>query len=229
MGSHHRSTDTWRYVQWGGLAAILASLLIVIGDYSADFANSRTEGAFSDFAAGTPFFVAVLVGIAGGLLAVLGVTALYVGQARQAGAFGLVGYLGGVISAVMLFAGLWTAGFVFPTLAVEDPALLDAINEGEVAGPFGASFLVSGMLQSLGLILFAIASFRARVYSRPAAVAIVLGAVLMIPQVPLANVVMVGGLAWMGFELFTGRLERPAAVPGEMAADRTAPEHVALR
>ena len=60
----------------------------------------------------------------------------------------------------------------------------------------------------LGWLLFGVASFRARIYSRAAAILLMVGAVIAGLPIPLTEIVLYVGVAWLGFVLLTERGER---------------------
>ncbi len=73
----------------------------------------------------------------------------------------------------------------------------------------------SYVLAALGWLLFGVATLRARVYPRVAAILLIVGAVLL--GLPLAGseIVLAVAVAWLGFALFTGRAaqtEQPGRV-----------------
>ena len=66
-----------------------------------------------------------------------------------------------------------------------------------------------------GRLLFGVATLRARVYPRWAAILLIVGAVLLGLPVPGLEIVLAVAVAWLGFALFMGRVipaERPERV-----------------
>ncbi len=84
----------------------------------------------------------------------------------------------------MLVAGFfWTSAFIAPLLAVEAPELLAVL----VALPgFFRSFIVF----AFGWLLFGVATLRAGIYPRGAAVLLIVGAVLIVIPRPLTSIVL---------------------------------------
>src|SRR3712207_8799484 len=70
--------------------------------------------------------------------------------------------------------------------------------------PRSTLFPYTTLFRSLGWLLFGVASLRARVYPRVAAIVLMIGAVLSILPVPLTGLVISVAVAWLGFVLFTG-------------------------
>ena len=63
----------------------------------------------------------------------------------------------------------------------------------------------SYILAALGWLLFGVATLRAGVYPRWAAILLIVGAVLLGLPVPGTEIVLAVAIAWLGFTLFTGR------------------------
>ena len=172
------------------------------------------------------------------VLGLVGVTGLYLRQAREAKVLGLFGYL--------LFASFYAISlgfqffevFLLPSLATEAPRLAASFL-GIVSGAGGPVALPA--LQTLwtivsiaylaGGILLGIAFFRAAVLPRLAGALLAAGAVasLLVPVLPHAlaryAAVPVGvALLWLGASLWSDRRE---PLPSRAAAHRTTPLGVA--
>jgi hypothetical protein len=111
------------------------------------------------------------------MLAVVGLTGMYLRQVTRTGVLGLVGYV--VISAgyLIIMATTLTAGYALPAIADTNPDyvndVLTAASGGSAAGDIGllgTALKVQGVLYLAGGLLFGIALFRARVLARWAAV-----------------------------------------------------------
>lgn len=80
-------------------------------------------------------------------------------------------------------------------------------------------FLLSFVLAALGWLLFGVATLRAGVYPRPAALLLIVGAVVSLAHIvaplPLSGIVLSVAVAWLGFVLFSGtRANEPGARGG---------------
>ena len=142
----------------------------------------------------------------GTALLLLGLVGLYASQSGAAGVLGLVGFLAAFSGTVLLAGALWFELFVTPALAAEAPGLVG--SELGLAG-----FVLVFVFGALGWLLFGVATLRAGVYPRWAAVVLMIGAVLAYVPVPLSGIVFSVAIAWMGFVLFAGRervTEQPA-------------------
>ena len=102
---------------------------------------------------------------------------IYERQARAAGTFGLWAFVVAFLGTALTAGNVWAEVFVWPTLAQVAPNMLS--GQATEAG----SYLVSGIslsapLLGLGMTLFGVATFRARVYPRWAPI-------LLIVSIPL--------------------------------------------
>jgi hypothetical protein len=138
------------------------------------------------------------------VLIILGLVGLYSRQVEQAGTLGLIAFLVALIGTVMVAGLQWSAAFIGPWLAEVAPELLDT----EPSGVLTAGFMLSFALLALGWLLFGLASLRARVLPRGAAVLLMVGApllfVILFLELPGSTVVFGVALAWMGYALWTG-------------------------
>ena len=144
----------------------------------------------------------------GTMLLLLGLVGLYASQSKAAGALGLVGFLVAYLGTALVSGALWFELFITPSLAAEAPELAEA--ELGLVG-----FILSFLLVIIGWVLFGVATLRARIYPRWAAVLLIVGAVVSFVPIPLSGIVLSVAVAWLGFVLFTGRgmsSEQPSRV-----------------
>lgn len=118
------------------------------------------------------------------VLALAGITGMYLRQPRRAGLLGLVGYLVFAVGYLALFAVEVVSVTVLPSLVDSEPAFVDdvvaAAVGGTPSGDIGALrtlFDVAGAGYLLGGLLFGIALFRTGVLARWAAVLLAVGTV----------------------------------------------------
>jgi hypothetical protein len=129
---------------------------------------------------------------------VLALAGLYARQAAAAGRLGLVGYLLATLGTVLVAGDWWYESFVAPLIAAQAPEVLTSAPSGSILIGAAATF---GSF-ALGWILFGVATLRAGIFPRGAAVLTIVGGVtgilaLSAPfQVPLALAV-----GWMGVSL----------------------------
>ena len=183
-------------IRLAGLAALSSGVLSVIGDLlglAVDLENplSATTAAY------TIVFLLYLLSTA---LLLLGLVGLYTSQSQAAGILGLVGFLVAFLGMVLLAGAIWFELFITPALAAEAPELV-----GEELGLPG--FILMLLFGAVGWVLFGVATLRAGVYPRWAAVLLIVGGVLAFFPLPLAGIIFSVAIAWLGFLLFTGRGE----------------------
>lgn len=184
-----------KLIRWGGLAALVSAASSIMGDILRLFVDVES----ADSATGTLYALVFWLYLIGAVLLLLGLVGLYVRQSEAAGVPGLVGFLVAFAGTALLSGALWFELFITPALAVEAPGLAEA--ELGLAG-----FVLSFLLVILGWLLFGVATLRARVYPRWAAVLLIVGAIASLAPIPLAGAVFSGAVAWMGFLLFTGKV-----------------------
>ena len=202
-GNRHKSTRS--LIRWSGLSALLGgvlfvaleiALLVVIGDQS--FSVAVTTSAFT---------ILVSFTLVASALVFLGLVGLYARQAQEAGAMGLIAFLVAFIGTAMYFGLFWAFNFIVPTLVEAVPDVFDVDPTGVLA----VGFILTFILFALGWLLFGLASLLTNVLPRPAAVLLMIGAVLVlvleIIEGPFVFVVFGIALAWMGVALWS---EKPA-------------------
>jgi hypothetical protein len=118
------------------------------------------------------------------VLALAGITGMFVRHRERFGILGLAGYLLLSIGYLAMFAVQCIVGLVFPTVARLNPGyvqdVLDAAVGGTPKGGIGnmkALLLVTGIGYSIGGLMFGIALFRARVLARWASLLLAYGTV----------------------------------------------------
>ncbi len=172
---------------------------------------------FSEFAVTTSWTVLSTMYLIGVLLLLVALVGLYARQSEAAGALGLVGFLVALVGTGLLVGMMWTLAFVVPSAAVEAPAFLDA---EETAGPPDMGFMLSGIAVAVGWALFGVATFRARVFPRKAAIVLIIGALLTIAPLPATTLVIDVAVAWLGLALLSGQRASAAGTATSRAQPR---------
>ncbi len=191
-------------VRWSGLAALAGGVLLVVGD----LLGLTLGGDFAETAATGTFVVQQLMFLFATVLVLLGLFGLYTSQSEAAGVLGVVGFLLAFLGTALLAGFSWAQAFVVPFIATQSPALLET-------EPLGS--ILSFLTFTAGWLVFGIATLRAGVYPRAAAIVLIIGAVLpFIGFILPASAFIFGiGVAWLGFVLFAGRgasTEQPSRV-----------------
>jgi hypothetical protein len=157
------------------------------------------------------------------VLALVGLTGMYLSQVRRNGVLGLVGYL--VLSAgyLMIMCTAFIAAVVLPAIAAADPGytndVLAATTGGTPAGDIGAMAIVAhaqDIAYLAGGVLFGIALFRARVLARWATVLLAVGgavsaALTLMPDAFYRLLAFPNGIAMIGLGVSLWLVRRRSA------------------
>jgi hypothetical protein len=128
----------------------------------------------------------------------LALTGLYAREAHATGRLGLAGYVTASLGTLLVAGDWWYEAFIGPALREQAPELLTMAIGGSIL--VGAA-ITTGTFAA-GWLIFGLASFRARVFPRRAAILMAVGGLAgilaLIPpfQIPLALAV-----GWMGLWL----------------------------
>ena len=119
------------------------------------------------------------------ILALAGITGMYLRQVRQTGLLGLLGYVVFGAGYLTLMSTAFVSAVVLPSIAGTDPGYVDdvlaAATNGSAIGDIGlmqAALNVTGITFLGGGLLFGIALYRARVLARWAAALLAVASVL---------------------------------------------------
>ena len=207
-------------IRWSGLAALVGFALLAVVAVVFVFAFPEDVAPSVAATSNTWFVLHVLILIAY-LLCLVGLVGLYARQAEKAGILGLIAFLLTFLSIAPRYAWEWIETFVFPMIAQAAPRLLDHPEPVPAANVFGAVDFSSVLLLLVGVLLFGVASLRARVLPRWAALLVLVGAVLDLVMTfvgvdfPFAAAVAGPGLAWMGYAVWSHKqatVESPASM-----------------
>lgn len=165
------------------------------------------------------------------VLALIGISGMYLRQVEQTGLLGLVGFVLFGSCFLVITAFTFVEAFVLPLLAAQTPQFVNDVlavgKGGAVVGDVGglkAVSLVSAVGYLLGGLLFGIALFRGRILARWAALLLSAGTVvtILVPVIPHSMARMTAvpvGLALAGLGYSLWREQRtPTARPMPSAA-----------
>ena len=159
-----------------------------------------------------------ILSFAEAVLAVVGVTGIYLRQARRFGVLGLIGYLMFGFFFILQSSFNFAEALIAPLIAVNAPQLaMDFVGLfGRYAavtdlGPLAALPLVGSVLYVGGALLFGIAIIRARILSRGAGILLIIAAAItpvagaLLPHTleRMAAIPMGLALVWLGFSLLS--------------------------
>lgn len=213
-------------IRWSGLSAMAAGIIFagIQPIHPPDVIASVTTNAFIIITS----FKAIM-----SLFGIFGIAGLYARQVEETGWMGLAGYLLLTIFYAVQMCYSFAEPTILPLLVPVAPTFVTSVMQMASQSPtdmnlgaFATVFSFLPILYLLGLLLFGIAMFRARILSRWAAgllalsgpIAVVLS-LLGHPLDRLAAVPMGIALAWLGYALFFERRERsPEVVPGKVSS-----------
>jgi hypothetical protein len=206
-----------KLIRWAGLSAMAAGIIfVVILLINPPYVlSSVTTDAWAIIESSR---------VAMCILGLIGLTGLYARQANEAGWLGLVGYLLFSLFYALTLPFVFAQAFILPLLATTAPAFVESwlgiINpESPVEMNLGALpvlYRLAGFAGYLiGGLLFGIATFRAGVLPRWAAVLLAVAgplgpvAVALLPYAleRYAGVPLGLALVWLGYALFSERRE----------------------
>ncbi|HET7329124.1 MAG TPA: hypothetical protein VFJ14_17775 [Nocardioidaceae bacterium] len=166
------------------------------------------------------------------VLALAGITGMYLSQVRRNGLLGLVGYLLLGTGYLLIMSSVFLAAYVLPSIARTDPAFVQdviaATTGGTPTGDLGAlgiALRAQDLTYLAGGLVFGIALYRAGVLARWAAVLLAVGGVVTVvlsvmPDAFYRLLAFPNGIAMiaLGYSLWstarTNLATRPAAIPG---------------
>jgi hypothetical protein len=137
-------------------------------------------------------------------------TGLHARQASATGKLGLVGYLTASLGTLLIAGNWWYEAFIGPVLRQQAPELLRTGISGSIL--IGAA--LTGVIFAAGWVLFGIATFRAGIAPRGAAILMILaGFVGVLAQISPFQIPLAIAVGWMGLWLVrsTGRENQPAS------------------
>jgi len=203
-----------KYVRWGGVAAILGPLLVLVANVYglwADRVHGSDPAGHVETVLTTAYLAFGGIRLIGGTLLAFGLITLYAYQIDKAGRLGLVGFALSMVGTILLTAVAWFTVFTEPVIATEAPALLEGVVAGEMGTLLVVGVTVPIIVQAIGWTIFGVATYRAGVFPTRAAIVLVVGALLLFVPVSGIAVVFQLAVAWLGFLVSTGRVEPPSS------------------
>jgi len=160
-----------------GMCALLAGVLFLLPQFihPVDEVASVTT---------TGWAVAHLVNMTMGILALIGVTGLYLRQVRETGVLGLIGFILFGTAFFMIATVSFAEAVILPQIAGTDPAyvrdFLATLVGDPVKGEVGGLVLangIAGITYVFGGVVFGVALYRARIVARWAGLLLAIGPV----------------------------------------------------
>jgi hypothetical protein len=222
---------TSNLIRAAGLSAVVAGTIFAAIQpiHPPDVLASVTTGAFITITS----FKTVMC-----LFGIFGIAGLYATQVKETGWLGLAGYLLLTIFYAVQMCYAFAEPTILPLLVTESPNFVtSALGMANGAGgpmnlgAFAVIYQIVSMLYLVGLLLFGIAIFRARILSRWAAVLLAASgplAMIMVALLPhqfarFAAMPMGFALIWLGFSLFFERREKVSEPLPSLGSPLTSP------
>ncbi len=181
-------------VQWGGLAALLAGVLLILSDLVRLYIDLVDPGLYADMSLGGAlgFGIDGILGLILAVLMQLGLFGLYARHVKAAG--GILGLIGLVLATfgVQLSMG---SSFVFAFIR----AIVWPWETPEYFEEPLASVIRLGLGFVLGCVLLGVAMLRDDFYPRVGAALLIVGALILLLPLPLNDVIFGGAMSWLGY------------------------------
>jgi hypothetical protein len=155
-----------RFVPLGAWAAMVGGLALVISVALAWLVVPYERLGQTEAYLTSSYSVSSGLRLLGFVLLVWGLMGIYRPQSRAAGSFGLWTFVFVFLATALAAGNVWAEVFVYPTLAQVAPDMLSGGFTTEASSYMSVGQTLSYPLFFLGLILFAAATFWARVYPR---------------------------------------------------------------
>jgi hypothetical protein len=205
-------TSASTFIRWAGLAAMLAGILFIVIQplHPPENLSSVTTDRWA---------IIHYLTIAMALFSLIGIAGIFARQVNEAGPLGLVGFLLFSLFWIATTAFTFTEAFILPVLADDAPKFVEGylgIFSGAASevnlGVLPAVAPIAGGMYILSGLLLGIATFRAGILPRFAAVLLAFGSVSTLASSLLPHpldrflaVPMGVALAWLGYALWSER------------------------
>jgi hypothetical protein len=215
-------------IRAAGLAAIAAGLLFIgvqIGHPELDESSITT----------TDVFVRDQLKVLMAVLALVGITGMYLSQVRRNGLLGLIGFAVLAAAYLLIMCGVFAAAYVLPEVAGSSPGYVSDViavdtGRGTVEGDIGAMETViqlRGFAYLAGGLLFGVALYRARVLARWASALLAVGGLVSVvlsfmPDAFYRFLAFPNGIAMIGLGISLWLSQRHAAESADGAAEARA-------
>jgi hypothetical protein len=212
-----------------GVAAVAAGVLFIgvqVGHPELDATSITT----------TEVYVRDSLKVLMAVLALVGITGMYLSQVRRNGVLGLVGYLLLAAGYLLIMCGVYTAAYVLPEIAGSTPGYVNdviAVDTGRGSaeddiGTLQTVIQLRGFAYLAGGLLFGIALYRAHVLARWAAALLAVGGVIsvvlaLLPDAFYRLLAVPNGVAMigLGYSLWRTAAADATTQPSAAKADAT--------
>src|SRR5215208_341990 len=163
-----------RFVRAGAWAAMVSGLALIVSMLLAWLVVPYERLGQTEAYLTSAYSVSSGLRLLSMVLLVWGLISIYGPQSRAAGTFGLWTFVVVFLGTTLAAGNTWAEVFVYPTLTQVAPGMVPGGFTTEAAAYMSVSLTLSYPLFFLGLILFAAATFWARVYPRWIAVLLII-------------------------------------------------------
>ena len=163
-----------RFVRAGAWAAMASGLALIVSMLLAWLVVPYERLGQTDAYLTSSYSVSSGLRLFAFVLLVWGLIGIYGPQSRAAGTFGLWTFTFVFLSTALAAGNVWAEVFVYPTLAQVAPDMVSGGFTTEASSYMSTGLTLSYPLFFLGLILFAAATFWARLYPRWIAVLLII-------------------------------------------------------
>jgi len=105
-----------------------------------------------------------ILGSLGAMLGIIGLVGLYISLGEDASMIATTGFVIALVGSILMFVTLLRDTLVWPILAAHDPSLLDFSGPIYTSKTFLPFFIFSGILYTLGNIIFGLSLARSPLY-----------------------------------------------------------------
>ena len=184
-------------VRLGGIAALVAAPLGILGDLYHFFMDDRSR------VLGDAFFKAHgLLLMTAFLLLIIALPAFLFYRRDILSPLGRIALPLGLIGTTLVLGDIWAETVVVPGIVASQPQLV----EEDISGYHLAAVIAAFAIFALGWLLVGITSFRARNFPRPALIVLCIGAVVAFLPLPGVYILLLVGAAWMGWSIVQSKM-----------------------
>jgi hypothetical protein len=205
---------TPKLIRWAGLSAMVAGIIFTAIQPTHPSINTNTFIIITSFKTSISIF------------GLLGITGLYARQVEETGWKGLAGYLLLTIYYAIQMCISFIEPTILPLLTTTAPTFVESMLQLSSGTGFPTNlgsltnvYSLASIFYVLGSMLFGLATFRARILPRGAAVLLAVSGPLagtmftLLPYqlVQLTSIPIGVAMVWLGYALFSERREKPSA------------------
>jgi hypothetical protein len=144
------------FIQWSGYINIISGILMLAFWYlyAALMPYGQLSNTLSILVQNRNWTFVNILGSTGALLGVVGLVGLFISLEGNLGRWGTLGFVIAMVGSILLFAALLRDTLMWPILVGHDASLLDFTGPIYTSKTFVPFFIFSGVLYTLGNILF---------------------------------------------------------------------------